>query len=470
MGRFTDCRTFPSSRNRKRRVAMLLALTLAGTIPVLAAAGSPSVQQVTTDEQKSALKSDNSSAALAPELRLSEADMSWWRDAKLGVFVHWGLYAIPAVGEWHMFNDKVPSAEYAKLAQRFAPRRYDPAHWAGIARGAGARYIVLTARHHDGFALWDSPGSFGRFDAMHSAARRDLVKPFVEAARRKGLRVGLYYSPLDWRFPAYFHIREMPENAAAFRKQTYDQVRELTTRYGRIDILWYDGGWLAHRGTDADAAWFWRPEILNAEVRRHQPKIVINPRSGWQGDFDIEEGAGPITGPIRRKPWEKTFSLNQKAWGYTSEQQLMPLDQLKRLFVDAVIRNGNLHVNVGPDPDGVVPEAQERLLHAFGAWNRRYGESFFGTRPGPLQPADGNYGTTQRGRTVYLHVLSWPKETLTIPALPDRVLRATNMVDGKAIDLQQSQGEIRIRPPRARDSVDTVLKLELEAPGRGTGR
>ncbi|MCI4590247.1 alpha-L-fucosidase [Sphingobium sp. BYY-5] len=470
MGGFTGWRAFFRTRDRKLRLAMLLSLGLTGDISAWAAAEPPSTQQAGSDEQKSALKTNNSNAALAPELRLSEADMAWWRDAKLGMFIHWGLYSIPASGEWSMFRDHVPAAEYAKLAQRFAPKHYDPQRWAKIARTAGARYMVLTARHHDGFALWDSPGSYGQFDAVHSAARRDLVKPFVTAARQQGLRVGLYYSPLDWRFPAYFHIREMPENAAAFRKQTYDQVRELTTRYGRIDILWYDGGWLAHNGTDADAAWFWRPEILNAEVREHQPKIVINPRSGWQGDFDTEEGAAPITGPIRPKPWEKTFSLNENAWGYTSGQRLIPLDQLKRLFVDAVIRNGNLHVNVGPDPDGVIPEGQERLLHEFGVWNQRYGESLFATRPGPLEPVDGSYGTTHRGRTVYLHVLSWPDKVLTIPALPGRVLRATNMVDGKKIDLDQSQGEIRILAPRAGDSVDTVLKLELETSGGGKGR
>ena len=455
-----------SLRHRKPRRAILLSLGLLGSALAAPAVASPRVQEAVTAEQQSAIKAYNSSAALAPELRLSEADMSWWRDAKLGMFIHWGLYAIPAQGEWHMFGDHVPAADYAKLAQRFDPKHYDPALWAKVAQNGGARYTVLTARHHDGFALWSSPGSYGAYDAVHAAAHRDLVRPFVDAARRAGLRVGLYYSPLDWRFPAYFHIREMPENAAAFKKQTYDQVRELTTRYGRLDILWYDGGWLAHQGTDADAAWFWHPEILNAEVRQHQPKIVINPRSGWQGDFDTEEGAGPITGPIRPKPWEKTFSLNQNGWGYTSGQRLMALDQLKRLFVDAVVRNGNMLVNVGPDADGVIPPGQVSLLREFGAWNRRYGESLFGTRPGPLQPVDGRYGSTHRGRTVYLHVLSWPAEGLVIPALPARVVRAINMVDGQKIRLEHGNGGILIHAPAARDSIDTVLRLELAGPAR----
>ena len=173
--------------------------------------------QATGDELKSALKKDSSEAMLAPELRLSPADMAWWRDAKLGVFVHWGLYAIPAKGEWHMFNDHVPAEEYAKLARQFRPRHYDPDQWAALARDAGARYMVMTARHHDGFSLFDSPSSYGHFDSVHAAAGRDLIAPFVTAVRRKGLRVGIYYSPLDWRFPAYFHPKTMPDNARLFK-------------------------------------------------------------------------------------------------------------------------------------------------------------------------------------------------------------------------------------------------------------
>jgi alpha-L-fucosidase len=266
-----------------------------------------------TDEQRSALKQASADPTLAPDLLLPEQDMAWWRDAKIGVFVHWGLYAIPARGEWYMHNEKVPADRYAQLARRFNPRHYDPDAWARLAADAGARYMVLTARHHDGFALWDSPASFGGFDARRSAARRDLVAPFVAAARRAGLHPGLYYSPMDWRFPGYFKPRELAADAQAMKRQGYGQVEELMSRYGRIDILWYDGGWLAHQGTDADAAWFWEPDRLNRMVRRHQPKVVISPRSGWQGDFDIKEGDAISTGPIRERAWEQCFSLSRAA-------------------------------------------------------------------------------------------------------------------------------------------------------------
>jgi len=431
-------------------------------IPLLASLAHAAPQLV-SDEIKSAQKANNSEAALAPELLLSDADLAWWRDAKLGIFVHWGLYAIPARGEWHMFNDHVPAAEYRKLADQFRPRHFDPDKWALAARSAGARYMVLTARHHDGFSLFDSPGSFDHFDSMHSAAHIDVVRAYTDALRRHGLRVGIYYSPLDWRFPAYFDVKGLPENAAAFRKQTYDQIAELTSRYGKIDILWYDGGWLAHRGTDADAAWFWHPEVLNAIVRKNQPKAMINPRSGWQGDFNVEEGAAPISGPIRAKPWEKTFSLTAGgAWGYTPDQRLIPLDALKRLFVDAVMRNGNLLVNVGPDADGVVPPGQVRLLAAFGAWTGRYGESLFATRPGPFQPVDGVYGSTRRGRAIYLHVLKWPDGALRLPPLREKVVRARALTGGH-VGFAQSVSGIELRLDRRHvDAVDTIIRLDLD--------
>lgn len=415
--------------------------------------------QVLTDEQRSAAKAATADPTLAPDLLLPERDMAWWRDAKFGVFVHWGLYAIPAKGEWHMFNDKVPAAEYALLARRFNPRHYDPGAWARLARDAGARYMVMTARHHDGFALFRSPSSYGKYDSVHSAAGRDLVAPFVKAVRNAGLRVGLYYSPMDWRFPGYFQPKELPDNAALMKRQGYGQVEELVRNYGRIDILWWDGGWLAHKGTDADAAWFWEPDKLNRLVRRYQPKAVINPRSGWRGDFDISEGDAPITGSIRDRPWEKTFSLNRSAWGFTRDGRTMSADQVVMLLVNAVVRNGNVLANVSPDPDGVIPAAQAETLRGVGAWLRRHGRAIYGTRPGPLQPVDGVYGTTQSGNSVFLHILSWPGEALTVP-LAGPVHGVANL-SGKGVEWQSVPGGIRIKvPPSGRGSVVTIVEIK----------
>jgi len=364
-----------------------------------------------------------------------------------------------------MFNDKVPPEEYAKLAQQFNPHHYDPDAWARLAKSAGARYMVMTARHHDGFALWNSPASYGHYDAVHAAAHRDLIAPFVKAVRHEGLRVGLYYSPLDWRFPAYFHPKELPDNAALFKRQTYAQVEELMRNYGRIDILWWDGGWLAHKGTDADAAWFWEPDKLNRMVRRYQPKIVINPRSGWQGDFDTSEGPSPITGPIRPRPWEKTFSLNSGGWGYTPEDHVMTADEVVRLLSDAVVRNGNVLANVGPDADGVIPPKETETLKGVGRWLQRHGRAVYGTRPGPLQPVDNVYGTTTAGDRVFVHIVGWPADELALPPLPRKVVDARNLSGDIVKWTADGNGVTLAVPPSSRGPAVTVIELRLASGG-----
>lgn len=439
------------------RRSLLHAGAAASLLPGWAAAAAP---DGVTDEQRSALKTSNADAALAPDLLLPPQELQWWRDSKFGVFVHWGLYAIPARGEWHMFADKVPPQEYAALARRFNPRHYDPGAWADLASRAGARYMVMTTRHHDGFSLFASQASYRHFDAPHSAARRDLVAPWVKAVRRRGLRVGFYYSPLDWRFPAYFHPREMPENARLFKQQTYGQVEELMRNYGPIDILWYDGGWLAHQGTDADAAWFWEPDKLNRMVRRYQPRIVINPRSGWQGDFDVEEGPAQIKGPIRGKPWEKTFSLNG-AWGYVPEVRVMSAGEVVTLLVDAVVRNGNVLANVGPDADGVIPPMQARTLREVGQWLDRYGHAVYGTRPGPLEPVDGVWGMTHAGDRAFLFVNAWPAAELALPALPRRVLQVKNL-SGQEVAWRSGPEGLKVSvEPQDRGQPVTVLEMVM---------
>lgn len=414
--------------------------------------------QELTDEQRSALKASTYDPKLAPDLLLPPAKMAWWQDAKFGVFCHWGLYSIPGKGEWHMFNDKVPPEEYAKLAQQFNPRHYDPDKWAAVARQAGAKYFVMTARHHDGFALWNSPGSYGHYDAMHSAAHRDFIASYVKAVRKAGLRVGLYYSPLDWRFPSYFHPKELPDNARSLKRQTWNQAEELMRNYGPIDILWWDGGWLAHKNHDADAVWFWESDKLSRMVRKYQPDIVINPRSGWQGDFDVQEGDKPITGPIRARPWEKAFSLTPPVWGYAPDRAVMSSDEVVGFLVNAIVRNGNCIVNVGPDADGVIPPKQVETLQGVGRWLKQYGRAVYGTRPGPVQPLDDVYGATCIGNRVYIFVLSWPNDELNLPLESFTVAQMKNL-SGSDVSFRQDADSVRISvPAQSRGTPVTVLE------------
>ena len=412
--------------------------------------------------KKSSLVFKSLDGVQAPDLNLSEADLAWWRSARFGMFIHWGLYSILGRGEWVMHNEQIPAEEYAKLADDFIPQHFDASAWALLAKQAGMQYMVMVARHHDGFALWNSPGSYGAFNSASRAAQRDFVKEYVEACRAANLRVGLYYSPMDWRFPGYFHPREMPENAALMKQQAYAQVEELVSRYGPIDVLWYDGSWLAHQGTDAGAAWFWEPVRLNRMVRRYQPNVVINPRSGWQGDFQCDEGPHQVRGPIIRIPWEKCFTLIP-SWGW-QPMPAMPFDEIMRLMLNCFVRDGNVLLNVAPDRDGVIPADQVERLEEIGRWFTQFGESVHDTRGGPFEPVDDVYGSTYHSSQIYLHIFDGPAfSRLTLPPLPQQVLACTDLRGGTVSYEQTGQG-IRIQAPASGWSpLDTVLRLDLNA-------
>jgi alpha-L-fucosidase len=429
--------------------------------------GSLAGEGMTGDELKSKLKSSihlnsDSGSAEDASLKLSEEDMVWWEDAKFGMFIHWGLYAIPGKGEWHLFRNKVPPEEYAKLADEFVGKDFDADAWARAAKDAGMNYMVLTARHHDGFALWNSPASFESYNSFEKAAQRDFVAEYVQACRQAGLGVGLYYSPMDWRFPGYFKPRELAENAALMKKQGYGQVKELMSNYGKIDVLWYDGGWLAHEGKDADAAWFWEPLKLNTMVRELQPKAVINPRSGWVGDFACAEGDDAVTGPIIDTPWEKCLNLNLGGWGFHPKQNTLSPQEVVRMLVDVVGRGGNMLLNVGPDADGVIPPAHVAILKEVGGWLEKYGESIYGTRAGPLQPVDGVYSATSKENRVFIHVINpTQNRTLILPPFT-RPVRSYSVLSAGMVAGKQSAAGIELQlSGQVDDGFPAVVELVL---------
>jgi len=391
--------------------------------------------------------------------------MSWWSDAKFGMFIHWGLYAIPAKGEWYMHNESVPVETYRQLADQFNPRQFDAKRWVRIARDAGMNYMVLTARHHDGFALWNSPSSYGGFTSVYGPSRRDFVKEYVQACRKGKMGVGLYYSLMDWRIPGYYKPHELPESANELKQQCYGQVTELTHNYGPIDVLWYDGGWLNMQGSDADAAWLWDPIRLNTIVRKAHPTTVVNPRSGWEGDFDCEEGDAAIKGPIRTRAWEKCLNLNDTTWGFNREQNLMSLNQIVTMLVNASTRNGNLLLNVGPDADGVIPATHVARLKEVGSWLKKYGESIYGTRGGPLQPVDGEYGTTYKGNSIYVHYFkATDGVTIGLPPISQTILKSKVLTGGKA-EVRQGQFAVTIRLTQLTASdPDTIVRLDCDKP------
>jgi alpha-L-fucosidase len=266
---------------------------------------------------------------------------------------------------------------------------------------------------------------------------------------------------MDWRLPGYYKPHELSDSAEELKRQCYGQVAELTHNYGRIDVLWYDGGWLNMQGSDADAAWLWEPLKLNRIVRKANPLTIVNPRSGWEGDFDCEEGNAPVTGPIRPRAWEKCLNLNKVTWGFNRKQNLMSFDEIVTTLVDTAVRNGNMLLNVGPDADGVIPPSHALRLKEVGDWLKKYGESIYGTRGGPLQPVDGEYGTTTKGKIVYIHAYNCTNgKTIGLPPIDRPFKRATVLTGGKA-KFHQTKFAITITLSNLSSvGPDAIIKLE----------
>ncbi len=425
-------------------------------------------REMTGAELQSMLKSSVNFKSLGgmrvPGLKLGENDLKWWRDAKVGMFIHWGLYSILGRGEWVRFAEKLPYHSYEALTEQFDPQDFTTDEWAEIAKTLGANYAVMVTRHHDGFALWNSAASWRGFTSFNAKAHRDFVEEFAVSCRRYGLKTGFYYSPMDWRFPGYFDPEHLTQNAALMKAQCYGQVEELVTRYGAPDILWYDGGWLAHKGSDTSSAWFWEPDKLNAMVRKYAPKALVNPRSGWEGDFYCDEGSHEVSGKIITVPWEKNLCLCSGAsWGWMANDPVQPLEWLIRMLVNVICRDGNILWNIAPDKNGKLsPEIRARIAE-FGAWIKSHGEAIYGTRGGPLEPVDGVYGTTFRQNCIYLHVLDKNAfHGMALPPLPGRLLNVQTL-DNRAVPYSCEDGQVRIDLSSVQAQTCAVLRLTLDS-------
>lgn len=401
--------------------------------------------------------------------------IEWRREARVGLFIHWGVYSILGRGEWVQWNEQISTTEYAKLMARFHPEHFSAEKWAQTAKDAGMKYVVLTARHHDGFALFNDPGS--DFTAVKSAAHHDFVVDYVKAVRSAGLGVGLYYSPLDWRFPGFFFPDLYHDTARELRAQYRRQISQLATHYGKLDILWFDGGadeWLGFGGVRFDGHWHarppdqpytgkfdWHDRQIVGFLREKQPEIIINDRTDAPADFRSREGDGALGRFDNQTPWELCTTIVEGAWGYQAGARVKPLDRILRLLVGAAGRDGNFLLNVGPRPDGEIDQSQVERLHELGDWLKQNGESIYGTRGGPWLP--GDYGvSTHRGRSVYIHVLKIPAGgTLVLPTLPTRVVKVTDL-KGNSVSYSQNDKDIALKvPPIAASTVDAIIKLEL---------
>jgi len=386
--------------------------------------------------------------------------MQWWHEARFGMFVHWGLYAQLGRHEWVMNRERIPVAEYEKLADTWQPKERPAREWARLAKEAGMKYMVMTTKHHEGFCLWDTQQT--DYNAVKRGPKRDLVREYVEACREFGLKIGFYYSLMDWHHPDGALCAKDEAARRRFLDFTQGCVRELLSNYGKIDILWHDVSW------PLENAERWESLEMNQMARQLQPHILINNRSKLEEDFGTPEEH--VTAEKVGRAWEACMTFNG-SWGY------MPISpdwrstrEVILLLNTAAAGSGNLLLNIGPAPDGSIPpEAVERLT-AVGQWLDTYGEAAYGA----VDRIQGRTewmptgGWTLKGNTAYFWCSRWPGETLAIGGLRTRVLRAALLGNERPLTFKQTEDRLVLQglPSGQPDSIAgiSVIKLECDAP------
>ncbi len=418
----------------------------------------------------------------------------WFVESRFGMFIHWGLYAIPARGEWVRSAERMSIEDYQNYFDEFNPIRYNPREWAKAAKNAGMEYAVLTAKHHDGFCLFDS--SLTDYKATNTPAGRDLIKEFVEAFRQEGLAVGFYYSLLDWHhtdYPAWGdrqhpmrdneEYKDKQHNLARYIEYMHQQVKELLTGYGKIDIIWFDFSY--HNMTGET----WRATELVNMIRSLQPEIIINNRLGgnilsadpepYTGDFANPEQGIPSQPLVDDNgnpvPWEANMTLNNN-WGYCAIGHNYKTPQMViRNLVNCVSKGGNMLLNVGPDAMGEIPEKSLEILAEVGRWMQKNKDSIYGCGESELpKPEWGRY--TQNGKMLYAHIMENVTGQISLGRLGGRIKKARLLSDGSEVLLtghwnadveNHSADEVYINfgfpvqhTYRLPDEKDTVVALE----------
>ncbi len=382
----------------------------------------------------------------------AQARMKWWHQAKFGMFVHWGLYSVLGRHEWVMENEGIPVSEYEPLARRFNPRPNAARDWAKLARQAGMKYMVMTTKHHEGFCLFNTKHT--SYCAPKQAAGRDLVKEYVEAARAEGLRVGFYYSLMDWHHPDGARCAQDEAARARFVDYTFGLIRDLMSNYGKVDVLWYDVSW------PLDAAG-WQSERMNKMVFELQPAIIVNNRNKLPGDFSTPEQRIVAD---KDRPWEACMTLND-SWGYqAADDNWKTPRQVIRNLISCAREGGNYLLNIGPRPDGSIPERSIEILGEVGQWMSRNGESIYDSDP--CQVRRSNYASfTRKANTLFMHVHFWPGETVTLSGLKTPVKSARLLSSKKKVEFNQDRFRVRFQglPQKAPDSPVTTIAIECES-------
>lgn len=394
--------------------------------------------------------------------------MQWWADARFGLFVHWGPVSLKETEiSWSRANTNpacpnhgvIPADVYDSLYREFNPAKFQAAEWVKLAKSAGAKYIVLTAKHCDGFLLWHSQAS--DYNISQTPFTRDICRELSAAARAEGIRIGWYFSPMDWRDPDFRTDRH-----AEFLRRMQTEVRELLTNYGPIDLLWFD--W------DAGEPRYEQPQTYGI-VKALQPQIVVNNRLDLGPNNNDRQILSPhadyytpeqqVGAYDDQRPWESCMTTSRKgqwAWGGAADG-VKSLEACLGMLIRCAGGDGNVLLNVGPMPSGEIAPEQAQLLREIGAWLAKYGESIYGTRGGPFLP--GEYGvSTRKGNTIYLHICDWSEDVVRLPAITPQVVQSRVLGGGSADVRQTPEGLTVSVPATDRQAIDTIVALELNGP------
>ncbi len=397
--------------------------------------------------------------------------LRWWAEGRFGLFIHWGPVSLKETEiSWSRANTNpkcpnkgnIPAEVYDNLYREFNPTNFNAGEWVLLAKRAGTRYIVLTAKHCDGFLLWHSRAD--DYSIANTPFQRDICAELAQAARKHGMKIGWYFSPMDWRDPDF-----RTERNALFLGRMQAELRELLTQCGRINLLWFD--W------DNREPLYDQPHTYQI-VKELQPRIVINNRLdlgpgnnnrqflSTNADYSTPEQA--IGAYEDQQPWESCMTISrsgQWSWG-GAKDGVKPLAACLEMLIRCSGGDGNLLLNVGPMPDGrIAPEQAERLKE-LGAWLAKYGQSIYGTRGGPFKP--GKYGaSTRKGKTIFLHLWQWSGASIKLPPIPAKVLRSRALTGGKPVVRQTYDALEILLPPGDRQPLDTVVALQLDQPALG---
>ena len=385
--------------------------------------------------------------------------MKWWNDARFGMFVHWGLYAQLGRNEWVWAIECIPKKEYEKYADTWRVKPRPMRQWAALAKKAGMKYMVMTTKHHEGFCLWDTKQT--DFNSVKHGPKRDLVREYVQACREFGLKVGFYYSLMDWHHPDGARCAHDEKARRRFVDFTHGCVRELMTNYGKIDILWYDVSWPL-KSPEA-----WESRKMTAMARRLQPDIIVNNRAQLPEDFGTPEEH--VQAAEQGRAWEACMTFNG-SWGY---QPAPPEDWRSVRDVLGMLRTcaaggGNLLLNIGPKADGSVPELAPERLTAVGQWLQKYGEAVYGEMTRIDDRIEwiptGSWSARDNGRTAYFWCTRWPGSELAIGGLRSKVEKVTLVGGEQCFDFEQTSNRLVIKglPAECPDPLAGVALLKVQ--------